>query len=508
MSKRVLLIGLLAVSVLAMWGSAAYAFNRINGIIIKHRSIEVDVTLCGDPLEDTLLTLLLELEVEIQCLNPTGKLVPGTPGHQTFPLTFEAFQVVPSSDFDPDNNNGGLCNNDNGNNATIRRTFTFDLASEEELKCKQKKFTKVPGSELVKSAEVTAKWCTDDNENNSCEDDERIEFVETVCTGSRDENGVPSEDTSCDAVEHVDGLEGVEPPPLPGAEGSTFSAYSGATSTFDLFNATVDGGLVGSAGLVQFRDAAINSGTGAGVRAGGNFSASGGGPYTIDGDLIANGNVTSPGGGANGCNIIGNVEAGGTLSLGNCTPDGTATGNVSPAPFTVPALPEAACDFTGFTGGSNISNGTRAPGDYGMMTINSGGTLTLSSGLYRVSAFTASSGTIVIDLTSEDSELGHNIMICIQGRLHGFSNDTKTVTVTSGTAANVYWEAHASNETHGWRNSAVHGTLYTPGHGGSIQIERGTHYSGALYAKGHVNIIIGTTLTFDPIAFPSAPTFP
>ena len=51
MSKRVL-IGLLAVSVLAMWGSAANASNRISGIIIKHRSIEVEVTLCGDPLQE------------------------------------------------------------------------------------------------------------------------------------------------------------------------------------------------------------------------------------------------------------------------------------------------------------------------------------------------------------------------------------------------------------------------------------------------------------------------
>lgn len=205
-----MLIGLFVISMVAMWGSAAQAFNRINGIIIRHGSIEVEVILCGNPLVDTLLTLALEVEVEIQCKNPAGKIVPGKPGHPTFSLTFSAFQDVPFADFDPDDTNGGLCDNGNGNNGTTRRIFTFDFPA--GLKCKQKNWKKVPGSELAKSIEVTAKWCTDDNNNNSCQDGERIEFVETSCTGSRNGEGGPN--VSCAPVDHVDGLEGQPAPPL------------------------------------------------------------------------------------------------------------------------------------------------------------------------------------------------------------------------------------------------------------------------------------------------------
>jgi hypothetical protein len=210
MYKRVL-IGLFVLSVVALWGSAAQAFNRINGIIIKHGSIEVEVILCGNPLVDTLLTVDLEVEIEIQCKNPAGKIVPGTPGHQTFSRTFGDFEGVPFGEFTNDDN-GGACDNPNDNNQTTHRFFTFEFPS--DLKCKQKNWTKVPGSELAKSVEATVKWCTDDNDNDSCQDEERIEFVETACTGSRGEGGVPSEDISCNPVEHVDGLEGIEPPPL------------------------------------------------------------------------------------------------------------------------------------------------------------------------------------------------------------------------------------------------------------------------------------------------------
>jgi hypothetical protein len=201
MYKRVL-IGLFVISVVAMWGSAAQAFNRINGIIIRHGSLEVEVTLCGDPLEDTLLTVELEVKVEILCKNPAGKIVPGNPGRQTFNLTFSADETVLS----PDDFNTPTCDSgEPSNNLTAQKIFTFNLS--EDTQCKQKNFTKVPGSELAKKVSATVAWCND----AACQ--QPIEILESQCTGSRGEGGVPDEDIDCETV-HAGGVEGEPPPPI------------------------------------------------------------------------------------------------------------------------------------------------------------------------------------------------------------------------------------------------------------------------------------------------------
>jgi len=203
MGKQVL-FGLLAVSILAMWGSAANAFNRINGIIIKHRSIEVDVRVCGDPLQSTKLTLVLKGKVELTCENPGGHVPKGKPGHPTFPFTFTASEVVTSGDFTTE----VTCDSGNDNNATALIPFTFDFPS--AAKCKPK-WTQV-GAELINVA-ATATWrCIGTGPECQDEDDTTIEVVRTTCPTS-----LPI-DSDCDREGHDDlqhvGDAGQPPPPL------------------------------------------------------------------------------------------------------------------------------------------------------------------------------------------------------------------------------------------------------------------------------------------------------
>jgi hypothetical protein len=203
MSKQVL-IGLLAVSVLAMWGSAASAFNRINGIIIRHSDLVVEVPLCGNPLMETLLTLDLQVEVEIACQNPGGHVPNGNPGHPTFSFPLTTSQLVPSGDF-IDTPPSDTCAYENNHETTLR-TFTFPLPP--EVQCK-KKWTQVPNSELI-SVAATATWsfC---NESSCQNPGDTIEAIHVECADTpHTEDGVPCEDVH----EHVDGIEGAPPPPL------------------------------------------------------------------------------------------------------------------------------------------------------------------------------------------------------------------------------------------------------------------------------------------------------
>jgi hypothetical protein len=201
MSKRIL-IGLLAVSVLAIWGNAANAFNRINGIILRHSSVEVEVTLCGDPLQNTELTLVLVGKVELTCENPGGHVPRGNPGHPTFPFTFQKTKPVTSNDFTTEM----TCDSGNNNNATATIPFTFNFPS--GVKCK-KKWTKV-NSELI-SVAATATWsCT--GTGPECQNaGDTIETVRAECTDL--EVGDECDRQGDEELQHV-GDAGQPPPPL------------------------------------------------------------------------------------------------------------------------------------------------------------------------------------------------------------------------------------------------------------------------------------------------------
>jgi hypothetical protein len=195
MSKRVL-IGLLAVSILAMWGSAANAFNRINGIIIRHSDLVAEVTLCGDPRQETRLTILLEVVVEILCKKKHyGGYSYQT---QTVMLTFDDSQTVLSADFTGDSN-PPVCNH-----ATALKTFVFDLSS---AQCSGYKFKKVPNSEEPTSVDATATWECIGTGPQCPSAPTLIEEVETTCT-PEDEHTL-----LCDEPEHVEGTISLPPPP-------------------------------------------------------------------------------------------------------------------------------------------------------------------------------------------------------------------------------------------------------------------------------------------------------
>jgi hypothetical protein len=205
MYKRVL-IGLLAVSAVAMWGSAANAFNRINGILLSHSDLVAEVTLCGNPLVDTRLTLDLDVVVKIACQNPGGHVPNGKPGHPKFSFPLTASQVVPTEDFN--NANPSTACDYEHNNVTTVRTFTFPLPP--KVKCKPK-WTKVPNSELI-SVAATATWsCPSAGPASDCQNaGDTIEAIHVECADTpHTEGGVPCQDVQ----EHV-GPEGAPPPPL------------------------------------------------------------------------------------------------------------------------------------------------------------------------------------------------------------------------------------------------------------------------------------------------------
>jgi hypothetical protein len=208
MYKRVL-IGLLAVSMLAVWGTDANANNRVLGILVKHSDLVLEVALCGDPLVDTQLGLIVDGTVTIACQNPGGHVPKGKPGHPTFSFHFTGSQAVPTgpAGFNtPSTVCAGLYET---NNLTAVRTFTVPLPP--EVKCKPK-WTKVPNSELV-SVAATATWtCPNEGPASDCQNaGDTIEAVHVECANTpHTEGGVP-----CDDVEQHVGEEGAPPPPLP-----------------------------------------------------------------------------------------------------------------------------------------------------------------------------------------------------------------------------------------------------------------------------------------------------
>jgi hypothetical protein len=197
MSKRIL-VGLLVMSMAATWSSDALAFNRINGILIRHTDLNVTVFLSGVG-QNVIATVALEAIVEILCTNPQDKSTnPGTPELQ--PVSQTQSQVVTRDQFD--------------GNGQASVTFVFDFSG---LTCHQKNFKKVPESELTAGlvATIAYKQCngTEPGPDGIRDGDPCFEFggtsetvkvlevVETTCEpGIRNPDGtVPSQELTCDS---------------------------------------------------------------------------------------------------------------------------------------------------------------------------------------------------------------------------------------------------------------------------------------------------------------------
>jgi hypothetical protein len=198
MSKRVL-IGLLAVSVVAMWGSNAKAFNSVNGVRVVHSEWEAKVTLSGFE-QDSLLTLVGRTVIELICKKGGD---PTVLEKQTVDLNVT--KQLASFDF----------------NRTVV-TLTLD-----QISCVQcPPFTKVEDSELIVKFDATTTWkrCNgiepgpdEINDGNPCFEfngtDETTVTIEALRTfkcdpGVRKEKGsVPPQTLSC-TTEQV-GPEGI-----------------------------------------------------------------------------------------------------------------------------------------------------------------------------------------------------------------------------------------------------------------------------------------------------------
>jgi hypothetical protein len=205
MSKR-FLIGLLAVSVVAMWGSDANAFNRILNVAIKHRQWVAEVTLSGFE-QDSLLTLVGRTVVEFICEKERGPTI-----LEKQKVNLNVTKQLASFDF----------------NQTVV-TLILD-----QISCVQcpPPFTKVEDSELIVEFDATTAWkrCNgvepgpdEMADNNSCFEfngtDETTVTIEALQTsncgpGVREEGGsVPPQTLSC-TTEQV-GPEGIPPAPPP-----------------------------------------------------------------------------------------------------------------------------------------------------------------------------------------------------------------------------------------------------------------------------------------------------
>lgn len=282
------------------------------------------------------------------------------------------------------------------------------------------------------------------------------------------------------------------------------SAYSvfAANGDITLNRSDVMGGLLGAGnGNITSNNGPTG---GSGARATGNFANSGGGGFVCWGDIVANGNISFPGGGGNPPNLYGGKAiAGGSITDPN---NGIPAANefpFQPLPvYTPPTLPTPIADFSGLPGLGNRGAGDLAPGTYNNVNIGEG-TLTLHSGTYIMNSLTSTGGAINIDLSTAP----YTINIFIKGDLWAYRNNVKVNLTGGGTAADVYWEVHGTGESGGGNGFQFIGTLYTPN--GSIKMANNNSVVyGALYAGKAVIFGNSTTVNWVLCTVTGAPAFP
>lgn len=194
MNKRVL-SGLLAASVVAMWGTEASAFNRILGVLIKHNSPWVaEVVLTGFEAR-SLLILKGGASVEILCEKPGNRIFKGKVRLDKT----ERFKRKVRLDITEQLTDFPL--------GTGVKTVFLDLSS---AKCPGY-FVKVVDSEVIK-LDLTTTWakCVGSSDGDPCfkggvKTTEPIETVKTsnCVPGSRDpeDGSVPAQILTCNVVQ-------------------------------------------------------------------------------------------------------------------------------------------------------------------------------------------------------------------------------------------------------------------------------------------------------------------
>jgi hypothetical protein len=166
-----------------LWGSDGYAFNRINGILLKHSNFQVTVFLTGSAINaDTAMTVSLTVTTEFICINPQSKKIdPGTPELQDVDLT--QTKVVRSEDFDT-----------NGHAVIV---FNFPL--QQLTSCHQNNFQKINNTELAVAVNGEVVW---NNKRNKVIEDIHVASCEPGSRGWSAMQGASTMDcqTTCDGL--------------------------------------------------------------------------------------------------------------------------------------------------------------------------------------------------------------------------------------------------------------------------------------------------------------------
>ena len=235
------------------------------------------------------------------------------------------------------------------------------------------------------------------------------------------------------------------------------------------------GGNVTAAGSVTLRNATIRGNLAAGGNVQGNAN------FCVHGDVSANGDLALQ----SNAQIYGNAEYTGSLDarpkqiLG--TTEQVDVVDPSPEQYSPYELPPAATFTAGSQDVSVSSNATLdlPPGHYGALTLGGGAEITFAAGQYYFESITAQ-GNVGLALEVDDDE-GIEIFVAGDVALDG---TVETQIQGSGTAANVYLEAHGDFEISG--NTTWHGTIYVPN--GQASLGGNSTLYGACYASGEIDL--------------------
>ena len=306
-----------------------------------------------------------------------------------------------------------------------------------------------------------------------------------------------------------------------GGPGTTPPGASGYGVIFG--SATINGGSIGSAALVQSTSGAnmscnIYSG-GKVILANGNTVTGritaansagligttifqGGSSQVLSGNIDVNGNI---------------VVAGGTVSGIVTHPTGTtysgppigARDHVG-YPLSLPTLPTLPTPLSYSAGATNFTNSTTiSQGNYGNVTFGGNKTLTLNGpGTYVFNSLQFTSNNAIVYNFQNSANGVFKILIVGDANLAKLNVST----INGGGAARIYWEVHGTGATSASGKDAVTianganggngsvkflGTIYAPYAAISLGSGSGsTQYTGALYSGTQIIIQTGVTLTY------------
>ena len=273
--------------------------------------------------------------------------------------------------------------------------------------------------------------------------------------------------------------------------GATITGTINSGGTVDLGFAQSKTASILATGNVLQGQSATTTGT---IRAGGSFSNQD--FSVVNGNVFANAGATVNG------SVVGNVTAGGIITVG---PFGSITGSsttgtnpVNPATYSAVSTP-AAIPFA--SGGAAVVDGGAAatplqPGSYSDLNIPVLGNLFLTSGDYFFNNFSFNGDTIFLqNLTAND-----RIRIFVAGTLFEGAITRMTIdgqpfaTADASLSSNVLWETLGAYSQDPLGDVQTFGTIFAPN--GDITIGQFSSVTGSVIGGGQVNISVGFNESF------------